>query len=90
MSGRPFSALPHDQWTEMTMKKGSKMKNGWIGITHNKEVLKVKTNVISNITKVKKSLKVTNIKKRQYSHIECSPVRIIKNVKTVEILIGTL
>ena len=53
------------------MNKGSKMKNGWIGITHNEEVLKVKTNVISNITKVKKSLKVNNIKKRQYSHKEC-------------------
>ena len=26
MSGRPFSALPHDQWIEMTMNKGSKMK----------------------------------------------------------------
>ena len=28
MSGRSFSALPHDQWIEMTMNKGSKMKGG--------------------------------------------------------------
>ena len=26
MSGRPFSAIPHDQWTEITTNKGSKMK----------------------------------------------------------------
>ena len=28
MSGRPFSAIPHDQWIEMTINKGSKMKGG--------------------------------------------------------------
>ena len=91
MSGRPFSALPHDHWTEMTMNKGSKMKGEWIGITHNEEALQVNSKVINNITKVKESLKeVANIKRRQYSHIEFSPARMIKDVKTVEILIGTL
>ena len=91
MSGRSFSALPHDQWIEMTMNKGSKMKGGWIVITNNEEALQVNTKVINNITKVKESLKqVANIKKRQYSHIECSPARMIKDAKTVEILLGTL
>ena len=33
MSGLPFSSIPHDQWIEMTMNKGSKMKGGWIGFT---------------------------------------------------------
>ena len=75
----------------MTMNKGSKMKGGWIGITLNEEVLHVNTKVINSITKVKESLKeVANIKKRQYSHIECSSARMIKDVKTVEILIGNL
>ena len=75
----------------MTMNKGSKMKGGWIGITLNEEALHVNTKVINSITKVKESLKkVANIKKRQYSHIECSPAQMIKDVKTVEILRGTL
>ena len=91
MSGRLFSALPHDQWIEMTMNKGSKMKGGWIGITHNEEALQVNTKIINNITKAKESLKeVVNIKKRQYCPIKCFPARMIKDVKTVEISIGTL
>ena len=91
MSGRPFSALPHDQWIEMAMNKGSKMKGGWNGITHNEEALQVNTKVINNITKVKESLKeVANTNKGQYSHVECSPAQMRKDVKTVEILIGTL
>ena len=90
MSGRPFSALRHDEWIEMRMNKGSKMKCGWIGITHKEEALQV-NKVINNIKKAKESLKeVANIKKRQYSHIECSSARMIKDVKTVEILLGTL
>ena len=91
MSGRLFSALPHDQWIEMTMNKGSKMKAGWIGIMHNEEALQVNTKVVNNITKVKESLKeVANIQKCQYSHTERSPAQMIKDVKTVEILTGTL
>ena len=70
MPGRPFSALPYDQWIEMTINKGSKMKGGWIGITHKEEALQVKNKVINNIPKVEESLKeVSNIKKHQYSHI---------------------
>ena len=43
------------------------------------------------LTLQKESLKeIANIKKRQYYHTECSPARMIKDVKTVEILIGTL
>ena len=88
---RPFSPLPHDQWIEMIMNKGSKMKGGWIGITHNEEALQVNTKIINNITKAKESLKeVVNIKKRQYCPIKCFPARMIKDVKTVEISIGTL
>ena len=33
VSGHPFSALPFDQWIEMTMNKGTKMKSGWVGFT---------------------------------------------------------
>ena len=55
------------------------------------KALQVNTKVINNITKAKKSLKeVVNIKKRQYSPIECFPARMIKDVKTIEISIGTL
>ena len=35
ISGQSLSTLPYDQWIEMTMIKGSKMKGGWIGITQN-------------------------------------------------------
>ena len=39
LTGKPFSCLPYDQWIEMTMNKGSKMKGGWIGITQNEKAL---------------------------------------------------
>ena len=59
MSERAFTALPHDQWIEMIMNKDSKMKSGWIGITHNKERLQVNNKVIGNTTKVIESKKLT-------------------------------
>ena len=39
LTGKPFSGLSYEQWIEMTMKKGSKMKGEWIGITQNEEAL---------------------------------------------------
>ena len=77
-SGRPYSALPHGQWIEMTMNKGSKMQCGWIGITNNEAA-------VNNITKTKESLKeVANIKKRQFQHIECSPAQMEKVEKLLK------
>ena len=48
MSGQSFSAFPHDQWIEMTLSKGSKMKGGCIGITQNEEALNNNTKVVKH------------------------------------------
>ena len=57
MTGSPFTALPHDQWIEMTMNKGSKMKGGWIGITVNENALHVNTKIVNTVVKLKETLK---------------------------------
>ena len=51
VSGQSFSALPHDQWIEMMMNKGSKLKGGWIGITQNEEAAhtSIKVNIIAKV-----------------------------------------
>ena len=58
ISGQSFSALPHDQWIEMMMNKGSKLKGGWIGITQNEEAAHTSTKVVNTIAKVKESGKL--------------------------------
>ena len=58
ISGQSFSALPHDQWIEMMMNKGSKLKGGWIGITQNEEAAHTSTKVVNIIAKVKESGKL--------------------------------
>ena len=85
MSDQSLSALPHDQWIEMRMKKGSKMKGGWIGITQNEEALHTNTKIVGIIAKVKESVKViVDISKRRYKHIECFPSRMKKDEETVQ------
>ena len=85
MSDQSLSALPHDQWIEMTMKKGSKMKGGWIGITQNEEALHTNTKIVGIIAKVKESVKViVDISKRRYKHIECFSSRMKKDEETVQ------
>ena len=56
ITGKPFSSLPFDQWIEMTMNKGSKMKGGWIGITQNEEALQTNIKIVNKIAKVKVKL----------------------------------
>ena len=53
MPGQSFSALPHDQWIEMMMNKGSKMKGGWIGITKNEEAIHNNTKAVNIIAKLR-------------------------------------
>ena len=85
ISGQSFCALPHDQWIEMTMNKGSKMKGGWIGITQNEEALHTNTKVVNIIAKVKECVKViADISKRRYKHIKCSPARMKKDEEAVQ------
>ena len=85
LSGRSFSAIPHDQWIEVTMNKGSKMKGGWIGITQNESALNVHTKTVNKIAKVRETLhKAANLKARKYDHAENSKSRIIKDEKVVQ------
>ena len=53
MPVQSFSALPHDQWIEMMMNKGSKMKGGWIGITKNEEAIHNNTKAVNIIAKLR-------------------------------------
>ena len=43
MIGLPFSDIPHDQWIEMTMNKGLKVKRGWVGFTKNESMVNIHT-----------------------------------------------
>ena len=64
MSGLPFSSIPHDQWIEMTMNKGSKMKDGWIGFTKNESMINIPppppppthTHTVNTMMKVREAL----------------------------------
>ena len=55
LTGKPFSGLPYDQWIEMIIKKVSKMKGGWIGITQNGKALQTNIKIVNKITKIKKN-----------------------------------
>eukprot|EP00794_Sanderia_malayensis_P006688 gene6688-7444_t len=77
ISGRPFSGLPFDQWKEMTMNKGSKMKSGWVGFTKNESMLYTHTETISKIESTRQALHAaTNIKRKNFRHSENSPVNL--------------
>ena len=48
----PFSAIPHDQWIEMTVNKGSKMKGGWIGFTKNESMVNIHTHTDESMVNI--------------------------------------
>lgn len=85
LSGRSFSAIPHDQWIEITMNKGSKMKGGWIGVTQNESAINVHTKIINKIGMVRETLhRAADLKARKYDHAESSKSRITKDEKVVQ------
>ena len=85
ISGRPFSALPFDQWIEMTMNKGSKMKSGWVGFTKNESMLYTHAKTISKIESTRQALHaVANIKGKDCSHSENSPAKLRLDEKHVQ------
>lgn len=91
ITGKPFSSIPFDQWIEMTMNKGSKMKGGWIGITQNEEALQTNIKIVNKIAKVKVKLHdLAHLKERQYKHVECSPSRMKKDEEVVQNATGCL
>ena len=49
MTSLPFSWITYDQWIEMTMNKGSKMKGGWIGFTKNESMLNIHAKTVNFI-----------------------------------------
>ena len=91
MTGHPFSALPHDQWIEMTMNKGSKMKGGWIGITQNENVLHINTKIVNKVIKLKEVLKqMAGFGDYSMKHIECTNARKENDERAVQNLISTI
>ena len=91
MTGSPFTALPHDQWIEMTMNKGSKMKGGWIGITNNENALHVNTKIVNKIVKLKETLtEIAGFGEYRRQHIECTTSRKEKDEHAVQNLVTTL
>ena len=43
------SILPFDQWIDVTLNKGSKMKYGWVGFTKNQGMRYIHAKTISKI-----------------------------------------
>ena len=85
LTGKPFSASSYEQWIEMTMNKGSKMKGGWIGITQNEEALQTNIKIVNKIMKVEVKLKeIAKWKQTQYKHIECLLSRMKKDEEAVQ------
>ena len=56
LTGLPFSAIPHGQWIEMTMNKGSKMKGGWIGFTKNESMVNIHTHTVNDMMQIRDTL----------------------------------
>ena len=56
LTGLPFSAIPHDQWIEMTMNKGSKMKGGWIGFTKNESMVNIHIHTVNDMMQIRDTL----------------------------------
>ena len=48
---RPFSPLPHDQWIEMTMNKGSKMKVDGLALRTTKKRFKLTPRLLTTLQK---------------------------------------
>ena len=85
LSGRPFSAIPLDQWIEVTMNKGSKMKGGWIGITKNEAMVTIHARTTNKINKVRETLHgAADMNKRKYDHSENTKSRMVKDEQAVQ------
>ena len=69
LMGRSFSAIPLDQWIEVTMNKGCKMKGAWIGITKNEAMVTIHARTTNKISKVRETLhKAADFSRRKYDH----------------------
>ena len=91
LSGLPFSAIPYDQWIEVTMNKGSKMKGGWSGITKNEAMLNIHTKTVNKIMKVHDTLKASaSMKREKRDHIANAKSRLVKDETAVQALIGCI
>ena len=79
------SILPFDQWIDVTLNKGSKMKYGWVGFTKNQGMRYIHAKTISKIKSTRQALKAAaNIKEKDCSHSEDFPANSRLAVKHVQ------
>ena len=77
MTGKPYSCLPLDLWIEMTMKKGSKMKAGWLRTLKNEQMLLSHVWNANLINRIRVCLHVTaNMEETSRCHAENSTSRL--------------
>ena len=80
LTGLPFSVIPRDQWIEMTMNKGSKMKGGWIGCTKNESMVNIHTHTVSDMMQIRDTLHSrASLKSTKQNHAANSKSRILMN-----------
>lgn len=85
LTGNPYSAIPLDQWIEVTMNKGSKMKGGWIGITKNETRVNINTRTVNKINNVRQTLHdAADDSKRKRGHSENTRSRITQDEQCVQ------
>ena len=88
ITGNPYSNMPWDMWIECTMKKGSKMKSGWLSILQNKKQLLVHSRNVNNILQIQATHNaLANRKVSTRKHTECSQKRMREDEQCVQDLV---
>ena len=89
LTGLPFSAIPLDQWIEMTMNKGTKMKGGWIGFTKNESMVNIHTHTVNDMMQIRDKLHSrASLKSAKQNHAANSKSRLKTDEQKVQDIIA--
>ena len=76
LTGNPNSGMSLDMIIEVTMNKGSKLKNSWLSILKNEKQLLVPSRNCNNVACIRNAVhRHIGTKKSVYKHTESSPRR---------------
>ena len=82
----PFSAIPHDQWIEMTMMKG-----GWIGFTKNVSMVNIHTHTVNDMMQIRDTLhSQASLKSTKQNHAVNSKSKLKTDEQKVQDIIACL
>ena len=84
MTGLPYSLQAMDLWIESTMNLGSKLKQGWLNLDNEKQLLSTTRNV-NNVARIRATIR-RNLKRkdRRKKHIECQSASTKKDEMAVQ------